>query len=150
MYSTLSAPEYLINNHTITSKILKRKVDFDIFLPDNLLGNEMLNLLLLNDGQDAEALGLQDILTTLYSECRIHPVVVVCIKTGAERIQEYGVANNPDFKGRGSKASAYTKFIITELMPFIDSLALNVNGKRGFAGFSLGGLSAFDIVLHNP
>lgn len=149
MFTTMHAPAYLVNTHTISSKNLKRKIALDVYLPNDLMGHEELHLLLLNDGQDGPALGLKDTLTRLYLEQKLKPVVVVAIHAGDDRINEYGIAGHPDFKGRGSKATAYTKFILAELLPFIDDLALNINGRRGFAGFSLGGLSAMDIVLHN-
>lgn len=147
MYTTIITPDYLIQRHEIVSKPLKRKVTFDIFLPDNLLGNERLHLLLLNDGQDMEELGLKEILAELYADGRIDPVVVVSMHAGADRIMEYGVAGHPDFKARGKKASLFNKFLLTELLPFIGSLALHITGKRGYAGWSLGGLTALDTVL---
>ncbi len=136
--------------HKIKSVQLKRAVELIVYVPDGLAGNEVLNLLLLNDGQEAEGLKLEDTLHDLYANNVIDPLVVVAIKASDDRLQEYGVAGIPDFGKRGSKADLYSNFIIKELLPFIDTrLRINVRGKKGFAGFSLGGLSAFDIAWRN-
>ena len=66
-------------------------------------------------------------------------------------MQEYGTAHQADYKKRGSKAGAYTEFIRTELLPFLQKkyrMAAEP-GKNAFAGFSLSGLSAFDIAWNN-
>ena len=66
-------------------------------------------------------------------------------------MQEYGVANRPDFKDRGAKADIYTQFIKAELLPSIAQLIPGREFKTtAFAGFSLGGLSALDIAWNNP
>lgn len=143
-------PEIIITAHTVESTYLSRNVGFEIFLPGNLLGNEKLNLLLLNDGQDAAGLKVQQTLSELYFKEKTAAVAVVAIKASKDRVEEYGVANEPDFLGRGSKAADYTAFILNELLPLVDNLIeFPINGKRAFAGFSLGGLSAFDIVWNN-
>lgn len=121
-----------------------------MYSPDELMGNEEVNLLLLNDGQESEGMRIQETLSQLYTSGKIEPLVVVAIRASEERVQEYGVAGVPDFLGRGAKAGQYTKFITGELLPFIQAEAsVSVNGKRAFAGFSLGGLSAFDLVWNN-
>lgn len=149
MYTTMSPPEIIRTTYSLKSVHLKREVAFDIFMPDDLMGNEQLNLLLLNDGQDADALGLPQTLSELYGQRKISAIVAVAIKA-ANRLDEYGVAGVPDFGGRGGKARAYTNFITKELVPFVQSeVAVPINGKRAFAGFSLGGLSAFDIAWNN-
>lgn len=135
---------------TVQSAYLGREVALEFFIPENLPGNERLNLLLLNDGQDTDALGLQGTLNQLYQNFKIEPLVLVAIKASDDRIQEYGVADHPDFLGRGGKAAAYTNFIVKELLPFIrGQVDAPINGKSAFAGFSLGGLSAFDIAWNN-
>lgn len=150
MYLTMPVPEVIHTPYTLKSAFLKRNVELEIFIPDNLMGNETLNLLLFNDGQDAAEMKLKETLTQLYAKGRIAALAIVAIKASAERLEEYGVAGIPDFAGRGSKAKAYTKFIIDELLPFVQAtIAVPVNGKRAFAGFSLGGLSAFDIAWNN-
>ena len=114
------------------------------------MGNEKVNLLLVNDGQDLAQMGLDQSLSSLYEKWKIEPTIAVGISAGQERLLEYGVANQPDFKNRGNKAHLYSSFIVEELLPFIDKqVGVNINGKKAFAGFSLGGLSAFDIAWHS-
>ncbi|RZK73664.1 MAG: esterase family protein [Pedobacter sp.] len=150
MYTTMLVSEVVKSQHNLKSVYLKREVELEIFLPENLLGNERLNLLLLNDGQDAGDLQLQDTLAHLYHKGKTGAVAVVAIRASEDRIQEYGVAGNPDFMNRGSKAKSYNSFIVEELLPFVqDVIEVPVNGTKAFAGFSLGGLSAFDIAWNN-
>lgn len=146
----MMVPKVKISTHKIKSVQLSRAVELIVYLPEGLLGNESLNLLLFNDGQEAEGLKLEVTLNELYASHLIDPVVVVAIKASDDRLQEYGVAGIPDFGKRGSKANLYNNFIIDELLPFIDKkLKIRITGKKGFAGFSLGGLSAFDIAWRN-
>lgn len=134
----------------IPSVYLKRTVELDVYLPDHLLGNEKVNLLLVNDGQDLEQMGISQMLNSLYAKWSIEPTVIVGIKASNERVLEYGVAGKPDFKSRGSKAAAYSSFVVNELMPFLASaLKVPISGKRAIAGFSLGGLTAFDIAWNH-
>ncbi len=150
MHTTLSHTAIKKTTKHLTSAYLKREVALVIFCPNNLLGNEKVNLLLFNDGQDLATASLAETLTQLYEKNKIEPTVVIGIHASAERVLEYGVAGQPDFKRRGSKAQDYTNFVIKELLPFIQSqVAININGKRAFAGFSLGGLAAFDVAWNN-
>jgi len=134
----------------LQSVYLKRTVTVDIFCPPQLLQRENINLLILNDGQDTEALNLQETMEALYGSQKIEPVLIAAVHSSAARLQEYGVAGIPDFKGRGSQASAYTSFIITELLPFLEQeIGKPFNGTRAIAGCSLGGLTAFDIAWNH-
>jgi len=64
---------------------------------------------------------------------------------------EYGIASKTDYRGRGAKAGAYTSFIVSELLPFLHrKLAGFSLSGIWMAGFSLGGLSAFDIAWNHP
>lgn len=133
--------------HQIASAKLKRAVEIDIYQPDDLLGNACVNLLLLNDGQDVVQMNLEDLLGDLYAQGKIAPVIVVAIKASALRVDEYGTAAQTDYAGRGNKAKAYTGFIINELLSFVhQTIDLPITGKTAIAGFSLGGLTAFDIA----
>src|ERR1700712_2386596 len=135
----------------IDSDSLEREVTITLLMPENYERAEPLNLLLLNDGQEAENLQLKETLESLYNTHRIKPVLVVAIHANEERLQEYGVAGKPDFKQRGAKAAAYTKFITTELLPAIKKeTGITDFDTTAFAGFSLGGLSAMDIAWNNP
>ncbi|MBI1226347.1 MAG: esterase family protein [Bacteroidetes bacterium] len=134
------------------SKYLATRFSVDIYLPPDYdaSGAGRFPVLFFNDGQDMEALRLADTLTALYASQKIPSLIVVAIHAG-ERLQEYGTAHRPDYRNRGSKAHFYTKFIIKELFPH---LRKNYPIREGaehtaFAGFSLGGLSAMDIVWNN-
>jgi enterochelin esterase-like enzyme len=140
-----------IENMVIPSVFLQREIKVDFYLPHNVDDYEQIHLLLINDGQNMEELGLEAMLDDLLSKQLIEPVVCIAIHAGEERKMEYGVSSSPDFKGRGAKASLYTAFIFQELFPQIFKLTKrNQFSSGGFAGFSLGGLSAFDIVWNNP
>ena len=150
MYTTVTYADVVKAKHILKSVYLKRDVELEIFVPANLLGNESVNLLLINDGQDLAQMQIEETLSALYQKWVIDPTVVVGIKAGTDRVLEYGIAGKPDFKKRGSKASAYTEFVINELMPFVNNeVGISINGKRAFAGFSLGGITAFDIAWNN-
>jgi len=153
MYASWQEMEITIteNNITIPSEVLKRDVTVTLLMPEDDEITEPLNLLLLNDGQEIEALFLRETLEYLTNTNRIKPTLVVAIHAGEERLQEYGTAGKPDFKKRGSKAALYTQFIKTELLPAITKMTgiKNLN-PTAYAGFSLGGLSALDITWNNP
>lgn len=137
-------------NITINSSLLNREVTCTLVISDEQEVTEPMNLLLLNDGQELENLELMPTLEQLYKTGRIKPVLVVAIHAGEDRLQEYGVAGKPDFKKRGSKADVYTQFIITELLPEIkEQTSISDFETTAYAGFSLGGLSAFDIAWNN-
>lgn len=131
------------------SKLLGRNVRVDIFLPPTYYDRpkDYFPTLFFNDGQDMEAVNLSDTLERLYGHRKIKKIIVIGIHAG-NRIQEYGTANFADYKNRGNMAKAYSQFLIKELIPFLQKryrLAKEVK-DYAYAGFSLGGLSAFDIV----
>jgi enterochelin esterase-like enzyme len=135
---------------TVDSEYLKRVVAITLLMPEADL-TEPIHLLLLNDGQEVENLRLADTLNALYEAGQLKPIAVAAIHAGNERLQEYGVAGNPDFKQRGSKAAAYTQFIVKELLPAIKKeTGIESFDTTAYAGFSLGGLSAMDIAWNNP
>lgn len=151
MYTTILSVKVNTSNFKISSNYLKREVEIDIYTPEGILGNEKIELLLLNDGQDVAKMDFSRILEDAHHAKRNHRLIVVAIKASEDRLMEYGVACTPDFKGRGAKANLYTDFVIKELLPFVKKkIAMPITGKVGFAGFSLGGLSAFDIAWNNP
>nr|WP_214447273.1 alpha/beta hydrolase-fold protein [Flavihumibacter rivuli] len=135
----------------IASKHLDRKVAIDTYVPAGLTQGQLPSLLLINDGQNMDELGLVEMLGSLLEDGRIHPVVCVGIHAGEERKMEYGTAAVPDYMGRGAKAELYTLFVFEELLPFVrKKLDIPQFKEKTFAGFSLGGLSALDIVWAHP
>jgi len=150
-YSTDTEMKIAAQEITITSAILNRDVTCTLLMPEEGAFAEPLNLLLLNDGQELEALKLTDTLVNLYERNCIKPLLVVAIHAGEERLQEYGVAGKPDYKKRGDKAALYTQFIVTELLAFItEHTGIEHFESTAFAGFSLGGLTAMDVAWNNP
>jgi enterochelin esterase-like enzyme len=136
---------------TISSTILEHAVTISCFLPRDVEYPEEMDLLLINDGQNMEELGLAAMLDELIGNNDIEPLVCVAIHTGAERKAEYGTARSADYMGRGARAALYTRFIFEELLPFIHTTyAVTSFKSKSFAGFSLGGLSALDIVWNHP
>ena len=109
-------------------------------------------VLLMNDGQDFNGMGLEKSLTSAFRRKSITPFIYIGIETNENRMQEYGTATSPDYKGRGKKAGNYSKFIISEFIPFLKrEFKASLNGRDWvYCGMSLGGLSAFDIVYHHP
>jgi enterochelin esterase-like enzyme len=147
---TMISTKVKISRHALRSAPLNRSVDLIVYTPGDMVAGERLNLLLMNDGQEAEGLKIEEALNSLYASMSIDPVVVVAIKASDDRLQEYGVAGIPDFGNRGSKANLYNDFIVKELLPYLEKkLKIQAGGKKAFAGFSLGGLSAFDISWRN-
>ncbi|RKR80899.1 enterochelin esterase-like enzyme [Mucilaginibacter gracilis] len=152
MYPNLFVTEMAITEEilTLSSKVLGRDVTCTLLVPSEYNKAEAINLLLLNDGQEIENLQVKLTLLNLYNAHKIKPVLVAAIHAGDERLQEYGTAGQPDYKKRGSKAGQYTQFIIQELLPFLkQNTGINAFASTVFAGFSLGGLSAFDIAWNN-
>ena len=129
------------------SPLLNRKVIIDVMRPAQLTGLA-LPLLILNDGQDAESLSIKQTVEKLWQRGEIAPVTVACVHA-ADRLQEYGVASEKDFASRGSRAQAYTDFILKELMPFLYNRYITDKSNQAVAGFSLGALSAMDIAWNN-
>ncbi|MET4080625.1 enterochelin esterase-like enzyme [Pedobacter sp. UYP30] len=144
------AENYKIIEEKIISGFLKREVAVTFYVPTVIYGNDLIDLLLLNDGQDVAKMNFVQILSDAQQKQTRAKLVVVAIEASLERVAEYGVVGRPDFKQRGKKAGLYSKFILEELFPFIlKKLAQPIQGRIGFAGFSLGGLSAFDIAWNN-
>lgn len=141
----------IIERTTLYSICLKREVIFDAYLPIDVVEPANMSLLLINDGQDLPTMHFEDMLDELLQQDKIEPVLCIGIHCGPDRKMEYGVANQADYKGRGAKAGAYTSFIFNELLPLIHT-TYNVPSfkEKSFAGFSLGGLSALDIVWNHP
>jgi enterochelin esterase-like enzyme len=134
----------------IPSHLLGRNVDVNLLLPSQLKG-QTYPLLLLNDGQDMEALKIKSTVQTLVQKSQIPPIIVVGV-VAADRLQEYGVASKKDYLKRGSKARAYSEYISSELLPFLMmKYPIDQNpGNRVIAGCSMGGLSALDIAWNHP
>lgn len=134
---------------SLPSTHLDRTVVLTLFYPQSHRGP--LALLLLNDGQDIPALDLEPSLHQLWQARQLPPLLVVGIHAG-DRMQEYGTIGRADYAGRGNRAAAYAQFVCQELLPYLEGrfrLRQPVR-YRALAGFSLGGLSALDLVWQHP
>lgn len=143
-------PNLTLHSLRVRSRRLKRKVKVDVYLPFPFRPfSQSYPCLLLNDGQDAEQLKLVDTLTQFYQNSQ--KFVVVAVHAG-DRINEYGTAGQPDYMNRGWKAKSYSDFIIHRLIPYLRlHYGLFTEAENSFvAGFSLGGLSAIDLLWKNP
>ena len=148
--SVIDQPQNLtivIEQQIIYSQYLEREVVFDAYLPTKILQSEQISLLLINDGQDLLKMPFDTILAELIETNQIEPIFCIGIHCGNDRRNEYGTAYSADYQGLGAKAGLYNKFIFDELLPFIRKIFNIPNFKdKAFAGFSLGALSALDIV----
>ena len=147
----LNGPGILAEKVFIESEFLKRNVEVDFFLPKNVPDPSQLCLLLINDGQNLAEMNFQPLLENLYAGEIIVPLLCAGVYAGKERKMEYGVASQPDYLGRGADAGLYTSFLLEELIPFIyKSYSIPAFKEKAVAGFSLGGLMAFDVVWKHP
>jgi len=141
----------IIDELEIFSDYLDRRIRIDVYLPRHIENRKTLQLLLVNDGQDLPKMPFSGILDKLYGDDQISPLVVAAMHCSDERLLEYGTADVLDFAKRGSRARYHRKFVTHELIPGLKKrYNLDHVDKMGYAGFSLGGLSALDIAWKHP
>ncbi|WP_080059845.1 alpha/beta hydrolase [Spirosoma aerolatum] len=159
MADVIPAPSYaehatvtVRRDDSLHSVPLNRTVRLDVVLPPGYEASQQAYpVLYMNDGQDLERLRMTAILDSLYQKRAIRPFVLVAIHA-SDRIQEYGTAAQADYMQRGSKAGLYSDFVLRELIPYVKKhYRIHTDPASSvFAGFSLGGVSAFDMVFHHP
>jgi len=143
--------ELTVEQKTIASRFLKRYVIIDCYLPRKISSPNELSLLLINDGQDLGDMGFPLLFNQLLKANEIRPLFCVGIHAGRDRKNEYGTAKILDYEGRGAKAEAFNHFVLEELLPFLHlHYAVEQFQQKAFAGFSLGGLTALDMVWNYP
>jgi len=129
--------------------ILERVVTMDIYQPKIRKLAPNIPILLFNDGQDLEKIQIKPIFRKLLTNRHIKPCIIVGIHSNANRNHELGTTQFLESNGYGKDAAAYQDFIIHQLIPYLKDQF----GERSpffMAGFSLGGLSALDLVLNHP
>ncbi|MEO7311484.1 MAG: alpha/beta hydrolase-fold protein [Chitinophagaceae bacterium] len=142
---------YFVESFSIQSEFLDREVFLDAYLPYNITNPANITLMLINDGQDMDVLGLAPMLDGLLEAGEISPILAIGIRCNEDRRLEYGTADILDYNLRGSRARYHRKFIIRELLPYVKVKYMLPEVKEiAFAGFSLGGLSAMDIAWKHP
>jgi enterochelin esterase-like enzyme len=141
----------VVEQIALASAFLNRYVIVDVYLPRNVAAPSEINLLLINDGQDLAEMNFSNMLDGLLLSGQIAPLICAGIQAGKDRKNEYGTAKVLDYEGRGTKAEAYHQFVMQELLPFLsESYNVESFAKIGFCGFSLGGLTALNIVWTYP
>ena len=135
------------------SRIMAKHFRVEVWMPPGRAKGKCSDcqVLISNDGQDLRAMHLRQTLDSLVVNRKIAPVIVVGIHAGS-RLQDYGVSHHPDYLKRGGLAANYARFVTKELLPFIYKEFKTKEGAENTAimGFSLGGLSAFDIAFTCP
>lgn len=117
--------------------------------------------LYLNDGQDAEAVGLQAWLDALTASGEIRPVIAVAIDMPRDRMAAYGFSDRDAGRGLvadtragavGAKAHAYSQWLATVLVPAIDTRYRTQDraDARTILGWSLGGANALNLGWRYP
>ena|SRR5436190_14916015 len=135
----------------IYTKLLQRNVEVEIMTPPQIDSGKSYPLLILNDGQDSEAVKVRETVSALVDSRAIPEIIVVGVMA-ADRMQEYGVGSRGDYFGRGKLAKAYSQYIVEELFPYLCYRypVSKSSADRAIAGYSLGGLSAIDIAWRHP
>jgi enterochelin esterase-like enzyme len=135
------------------SRLLGEARIIDVYLPRGYATHpaDAYPVLYANDGQDMEAVDLAEILDSLQRTDRMAPVILVAIHA-LERVQDYGTAHIPNAQGLGARADHYGQFLIAELRTLIEARYRVERGAAHTAimGWSLGGLSAFDLAWRHP
>jgi len=138
------------------SKSLNNRRSIEVFLPFGYTSDAnatvRYKVLYANDGQDMTSLQLKQTLEQLDYAKSIAPLIVVAVYANADRTKEYGTAGIPNAQGLGAKAAAYTHFLTSEVMPYINANFHTQTGasNTGIMGASLGGLAAFDMAWKHP
>ena len=144
------------------SRFLRNQRDLIVYVPPGYdeQPQRRFPVLYLHDGQNlfdrATAFGGQDwnvhgAADYLIQSGAIEPLIIVGIyNTGKSRIYEYTPTKVP--KLGGGRADRYVKFLIQEVMPFVNQQyrALPEPSQIGIGGSSLGGLVSLYIGLKYP
>ena len=135
------------------SRLLGENRTVDVFLPRGYAEQDTVTypVIYANDGQDMEAVDLRGTLDSLQRTGRMAPVIVVAIHA-TERVRDYGTAYIPNAQGLGARADRYGQLVLTELMTLVESRYRVRTGpaETAIMGWSLGGLSAFDLAWRHP
>ena len=144
------------------SRFLRNQRDLIVYVPPGYdqQPQRRFPVLYLHDGQNlfdrATAFGGQDwnvhgAADYLIQSGSLEPILIVGIyNTGKSRIQEYTPSKAP--KLGGGRADRYGKFLLQEVMPFIQNEYRSQTGPQvtGIGGSSLGGLVSLYFGLKYP
>lgn len=158
----MSGPE-LRKHEQFASRFLRNRRDIIIYLPPGYdrEGDRHFPVLYLQDGQnlfDGETSyirGQDWRVGNTADECirrgAVEPLIIVGIyNIGKSRVREYTPWRAPKLGGGG--ADRYAKFLVQELMPFIQAVYRVRRGRTetGIGGSSLGGLLSLYLGLKMP
>lgn len=118
-------------------------------------------VLYVNDGQDAETVGLQPTLAALYADETIRPLIVVAIDMPPDRMGAYGLSDRARSRSIvaetkygpvGALSHAYSEWLTKTLVPMIDARYRTrpTPDARAVLGWSLGALNAFNLGWQYP
>ncbi len=149
----IAAPAFSYHLESLTdiyTSLLQRNVGVEIMTPPDIQKDKRYPLLILNDGQDSNAVKVKETVEKLVLN-KVIPEIIVAGVMAADRMQEYGVSFRSDYHGRGKLAKSYAGFIISELVPYLKYKypVSNTPSECVMAGYSLGGLSAMDVVWNH-
>lgn len=146
-FSRFFWPLEAFREHLIKSSYLDRTVTVDVYPARWRSTDEATQLFCFLDGQDVRQMNIATHLKRFPAS-----IMVVGIHANAQRMEEYGTISQADYAGRGAKAAASARFIIEELLPYLEQhYAFRPKAENSYvAGFSLSGLLAFDLAWHYP
>lgn len=118
-------------------------------------------VLYVNDGQDAEAVGLAATVEALVRSGTIRAPLVVAIDMPADRVGAYGFSDRAASRSRvaptrhgevGVRAHAYSEWLAKTLVPLIDTRyrTRGTPDARTILGWSLGAAQAFNMGWEYP
>lgn len=106
-----------------------------------------------NDGQAFGVMDAGTIMATQVLTGRMTPIIMVAIHSDTDwRGEEYALAGQRAMDVSGAGAAAYQQFVLDSVMPLIEARYRVQPGAShtAFMGWSLGALSAFDMVWNHP
>jgi enterochelin esterase-like enzyme len=137
--------------HHLDSHNLERRLQVDVYLPSSVRSTSF-PLVIFHDGQDLVQMNAAVIQQELIASAACPPFVMVGIHANGRRLQEYGTIQRTDYAGRGKLAPQHARFVVEELLPYLQQHypVATTAAQTTIAGFSLGGLAAFDLAWHYP
>ena len=152
-----------VREQVVSVTALGETLPIRVFLPPDYTGNGLARFptLYINDGQDADAVGLSETLNRMYREKRIAPLIVVAVPMLADRMAIYGYSDRSAgtslpaetrYGPVGGKAHAYSEWLALHLVPEIDRQYRTIPDPeaRTILGWSLGAANAFSIGWNYP
>jgi enterochelin esterase-like enzyme len=138
------------------------QIKVTVYLPPGYTSSDArYPVLYANDGQDMDAVGLQQTLATLYAQHAIQPVIVVAVDMLKDRASGYGLfdrARRQSIVGGsrigpiGARAYDYSAWVANNLVPYVDAHYRTQASAQGrtMLGWSLGALNAFSLGWEYP